>query len=122
MKIVQVEPGREPIAIEIDGSLEAMQEAVGGLIQALFPFDDPVALIANDDGKLLGLPANRALRDEAGRPYDILCGTFFLCGAPADCDHFTDLTDEQAEKYRALFQHPEMFLNMGGQIIVLPCG
>lgn len=121
MKIVQVEPGCEPTVTEIDSSLEAMQGVVGGLIQALFPFDDPVALIANDDGKLLGLPANRALRDETGKPYDILCGTFFLCGAPADCDHFTDLTDEQAEKYRVLFQHPEMFLNMGGQIIVLPC-
>ena len=120
MKILQIEPSSAPVVAEIDGSLEAMQEVVGGLIQALFPFDDPVALIANDDGKLLGLPANRALRDETGRPYDILCGTFFLCGAPAGCDHFTGLTDEQVEKYRALFQHPEMFLKIGGQIIVLP--
>ena len=122
MKIIQVEPGHKPVAREIDGSLEAMQGVVGGLIQALFPFNDSVALIANDDGKLMGLPANRALRDEAGKPYDILCGTFFLCGAPAGCNHFTDLTDEQIEKYRAQFQHPEMFLNMGGQILVLPCG
>ena len=120
MKILQIEPNRIPVVKEIDGSLEAMQEVVGGLIQALFPFDDPVALIANDDGKLLGLPANRALRDEAGEPYDILCGTFFLCGAPANYDHFTGLTDEQVEKYRAIFQHPEMFLKIGGQIIVLP--
>ena len=122
MKILQIEPNRIPVVKEIDGSLEAMQEVVGGLIQALFPFDDPVALIANDDGKLLGLPANRALRDEAGEPYDILCGTFFLCGAPANYDHFTGLTDEQVEKYRAMFQHPEMFLKIGGQIIVLPSG
>ena len=120
MKILQIEPSRAPVVAEIDGSLEAMQEVVGGLIQALFPFDDPVALIANDDGKLLGLPANRALRDETGKPYDILCGTFFLCGAPANYDHFTGLTDEQVEKYRAMFQHPEMFLKIGGQIIVLP--
>ena len=120
MKILQIEPSRAPVVAEIDGSLEAMQEVVGGLIQALFPFDDPVALIANDDGKLLGLPANRALRDETGKPYDILCGTFFLCGASANYDHFTGLTDEQVEKYRAMFQHPEMFLKIGGQIIVLP--
>lgn len=121
MKILQIEPSHVPVLTEIDGSLEAMQEVVGGLIQALFPFDDPVALIANEEGKLLGLPANRALRDEAGKPYDILCGTFFLCGAPAGCNHFTSLTDEQIKKYQVLFQHPEMFLNMGGQIIVLPC-
>lgn len=121
MRILQIEPSHVPVLMEIDRSLEAMQEVVGGLIQALFPFDDSVALIANEEGKLLGLPANRALRDEAGKPYDILCGTFFLCGAPADCNHFTSLTDEQIEKYRALFQHPEVFLNVGGQIIALPC-
>ena len=121
MRILQIEPNCVSVVKEIDGSLEAMQEVVGGLIQALFPFDDSVALIANDEGKLLGLPANRALWDETGNPYDILCGTFFLCGAPTDCDHFTSLTDEQIEKYRARFQHPEMFLNVGGQIVVLPC-
>ena len=120
MKILQIEPGRTPEAKEIDSTLEAMQEVVGGLIQALFPFEDPVALICNDEGKLLSLPANRALRDESGTIYDILCGTFFLCGAPPDSDHFDSLTDEQAEKYQKLFCQSEMFLNMGGQIIVLP--
>lgn len=39
-----------------------------------------MALICNDEGKLLGLPANRALRDSEGNLYDIVCGTFFLCG------------------------------------------
>ena len=121
MRILQIEPNSVPVVKEIDGSLKAMQEVVGGLLQAMFPFDEPVALIANDEGTLLGLPANRALWDETGKPYDILCGTFFLCGAPAESDHFDSLTDEQIEKYRARFQHPEMFLNVGGQIVVLPC-
>ena len=56
---------------EIDHTLSAMQELVGGTIQAVYPFDDPVALIANDEGKLLGLPWNRALTDDHGVPYDI---------------------------------------------------
>lgn len=55
-----------------------------------------------------------------GKPYDILCGTFFICGAPPDSDHFDSLTDKQVKKFEALFHQPEMFLKMGGQIIVLP--
>lgn len=120
MKILQIEPGRTPEVKEIDSSLEAMQDIVGGLIQVLYPFEDHVILVCNDEGKLLGLPANRALRDEKGRPYDILCGTFFICSTPPDSDHFDSLTDEQVEKFETLFHQPEMFLKMGGQIIVLP--
>ena len=120
MRILQIEPGRKPKVENIDSGLEAMQEAVGGTIQALYPYEDPVALICNDEGKLLHLPANRALRDENGVIYDIVCGTFFLCGAPTNCDHFDSLTDEQVERYQELFRQPETFLNVNGQIIVLP--
>lgn len=106
---------------EIDGSLESMQKVVGGLIQAIRPFDDPaVALICNDEGKLLNLPANRGLRDKNGQIYDIVCGTFFLCGAPADCDHFTSLATEQIERYRERFYTPEMFWGVDGHIVCLP--
>ena len=74
-----------------------MQRLVGGYIQAVYPFDDPVALICNEEGKLLGLPMNRTLRDERGVPYDIVCGTFFLVGIAED--DFASLTDWQIEKY-----------------------
>lgn len=121
MKILQIEPGRRPEVRKIDPSLKTMQSIVGGLIQALYPFDDPVALVCNDEGKLLGLPANRALRDEDGEVYDILCGTFFLCGAPADGDSFTSLTDKQMEKYQRRFQTPEMFVRVNGRLLILPC-
>ena len=120
MRILVVEPERRPEVKEIDGSLKSMQKIVGGYIQALYPFNDPVALVVNDDGKLLNLPANRGLRDENGRIYDIVCGTFFICGAPADCDHFTSLTTEQIEKYRDRFHTPEMFWGMDGRIVCLP--
>ena len=120
MRILIVEPERRPEVREIDGSLKSMQEIVGGLIQALFPFDEPLALVCNDEGRLLGLPANRELRDKNGRIYDIVCGTFFICGAPADSDHFTSLTPEQIERYRERFYTPEMFWGMDGRIVCLP--
>ncbi len=120
MRILVVEPGCRPELREIDGSLKSMQEIVGGLIQPMYPFDDPVALVCNDEGKLLGLPMNRGLRGEEGQIYDIVFGTFFLCGAPDDSDRFTSLTPEQTERYRERFYTPEMFLGMDGRIVCLP--
>ena len=120
MRILVVEPERRPEVREIDGSLRSMQEIVGGLIQTVYPFDDPVALVCNDEGKVMDLPANRGLRDENGQIYDIVCGTFFLCSAPADSDHFTSLTPEQIERYQKRFYAPEMFWGMNGRIVCLP--
>lgn len=120
IRVLVVEPERRPEVREIDGSLKSMQEVVGGWIQALFPFDETVALVCNDEGKILNLPANRGLRDETGQIYDIVCGTFFICGAPADCDHFTSLTQEQIERYRERFYIPELFCGADGHIICLP--
>ena len=79
MKIIVVEPQKKPVVREIDSGLESMQKVVGGSIEAVYPFEEPVALICNDEGKLLNLPLNRALRDENGTVYDIISGTFFLC-------------------------------------------
>ena len=120
MRVLVVEPERRPEAREIDGSLRSMQEIVGGLIQPVYPFNDPVVLVCNDEGKVMGLPANRGLRDEDGQIYDIVCGTFFICGAPADSDHFTSLTSEQIEQYSERFHTPEMFWGMNGRIVCLP--
>ena len=92
MKILLIEVNTEPRAVEIDGSLASMQELVGGLIEAVYPFNDPVALICNDEGKLIGLPQNRPLKHpETGEVYDAVYGTFFVCSAPADSENFESL-------------------------------
>lgn len=120
MRVLIVEPERRPEVREIEDSLNAMQEIVGGLIQSIYPFDEPVALICNDEGKMINLPMNRGLRDKSGQIYDIVSGTFFLCGAPADSDHFASLTPEQIEQYEKRFHTPEMFWGMDGYIVCLP--
>ena len=102
MNIVLVMPGKQPEAIEIDGSLESMQQIVGGLIQAIYPWADPVALVCNDEGKLLGLEPNRILMNEEGEVYDIICGTFFVCGIGRE--DFISLSPELMEKYRQVFE------------------
>lgn len=120
MKVIVVEPQKKPVVQNIDPGLESMQKIVGGSIEAVYPFADPVALICNEEGKLLDLPLNRALRDGDGEVYDIISGTFFLCAAPPDSEHFESLTDQQVKTYMERFSIPEMFLNVGGDLFVLP--
>ena len=120
MRVIVVEPRKKLIVQDIGSDLESMQKIVGGPIQAIYPFEEPVALICNEEGKLLNLPLNRALRDEEGNVYDIISGTFFVCAAPPDSDRFEGLTDQQVKTYIERFATPEMFLNVGGDLFVLP--
>ena len=120
MQVVVVEPKKKPMVQDIDAGLESMQQIGGGSIQAIYPFAESVALICNEEGKLLNLSLNRALRDDAGNVYDIISGTFFLCAAPPDSDHLAGLTDQQVKTYMKRFAMPEMFLNVGGDLFVLP--
>ena len=120
MQVIVVEPKKKPMVQDIGSDLESMQKTVGGSIEAVYPFDEPVALICNEEGKLLNLPLNRALRDDEGNVYDIISGTFFLCAAPPDSDRFAGLTDQQVKTYMERFAMPEMFLDVGGDLFVLP--
>jgi len=120
MQILVVESGKSPVITEIDGSLKEMQKIVGGTIQAIYPFPDEVALICNDEGRTLGLPLNRGLRDEHGNLYDIISGTFFLCGTPSDSGRLASLTEAQLEHFQKHFQKSEVLTHMGNRIICLP--
>ena len=91
---------------------------MGGDIGAAYPFRDPVALVCNDEGKLIGLDLNRGLRDENGELYDIMAGTFLVVGLGEE--DFASLSPELAQKYMEHFRQPEQFISLGGQIIALP--
>ena len=60
MNVLVVEPYKEPYEKEIEPGLESLQHEVGGDIEAVYPFDDPVAVICNEEGKLEGLQIGRA--------------------------------------------------------------
>lgn len=119
MRVLIVEPGKAPREVVIEHTLEAMQAVVGGPIQAVYPFEEPIALICNDEGKSLGLPWNRMLRDSSGEIYDIIAGTFFLCAAPKDSESFEGLTGDQIQAYSKRFAHSEYFLRTRQGLLVL---
>ena len=102
MKILIVEPQKPPYCKDISGTLEELQAIVGGYIQAIYPFDEPIALVCNEEGKLIGLPPNHLLCDKSGRVYDMICGTFFIVGLGAE--DFISLTDDAIKKYRQYFR------------------
>lgn len=116
--VLVVEPQKKPYAKEIGGDLKSLQHEVGGYIQAVYPFREPVALICNEEGKLSGKALNRALRDESGQIYDVVAGTFLIAGLGKE--GFVSLTPEQMEHFMQYFQTPEQFRMTNGKILVSP--
>lgn len=118
MTVLVIEPMKEPYAKEIDPGYRSLQKEVDGLIQAVYPYEDPVAIVCNDEGKLMGMELNRALRDEDGQIYDIVAGTFLVVGI--DDDDFGSLSPDMVQKYTDLFKQPEQFLQINGRIVAIP--
>ena len=114
MDVLLVSPGEYPKATE----LEDLQSAVGGYIECVYPFDEMVGLIVNEEGKLNGSSLNRALYSEEGKLVDILAGDFLVVGLTEDS--FGSLTPEQMQRYEQKFHQPETFVRMGKSIMALP--
>ncbi|MBR2258190.1 MAG: DUF3846 domain-containing protein [Blautia sp.] len=121
IKILVVEPLKVPKTVEIEHNLEEMRRIVGGAIACTYPWDDLVGLVHADDGIALGYPLNRSLETEDGKVYDIVPGTFFLCGLSTD--DFASIPDDMAEKYMKLFLYPEFFMRtLDGKLLRFKIG
>ena len=118
MNVLMVEPGKAPYETQIGDDLQSMQAVVGGYIEAVYPFEQPVALVCRESGKLDGLTLNRALRDADGDIYDIVAGNFFIVGL-GESD-FTDLPHELAEQFAEQFRQPEIFMHVDDKIVAAP--
>lgn len=81
ISVLYVEPGKYPRMMEIEDSLEAMQQLVGGDIEEYMPFDDEVAIVCNEEGKIRGEELNRAIYGQDKQMLDIIAGKFFVCYA-----------------------------------------
>ena len=101
IKVVIVEPHKNPTITTIKTKLENLQEAVGGLVE-IIDIEDNVCILCNEEGKLRGFEGNRALGE------DILVGNFYVCGSNNEGE-LTSLTDSQIEKYIQFFWEPQTF-------------
>lgn len=116
--VLLVEPNKYPEVKEIGTGLEALQQAVGGNIEVTYPFEDNVGLVVNEEGKINGMPLNRAVRDESGEVMDIVAGSFLVVGLTEDS--FGSLTQEQISKFEQEFHQPEAFVKMGRGVMAIP--
>ena len=107
LRVILCKPGETAEAIEIEDDLESMQELVGGLIQEYMPFHsetdpryDDVAIICNEEGKLMRLPPSRAITDEDGRVMDVIAGPFFICYAPLESERFLSMPEDLEHQFK----------------------
>lgn len=114
MNVLMVEPGYAPYEKELNG-LEEMQAAVGGLIQAIYPFEELVAVVCNEEGLINGMEFNRSMPGG----YEGVCGPFFVCGLEGE--NFCSLTPEQVKIYKKMFHKAELLVAAGkGGLVTLP--
>jgi len=118
MTVLLVKPNMYPQAVEIGCELEDLQQVVGGNIEAVYPFEEPVALVMNEEGKMNGCELNRALRDSDGNLYDIIAGDFLVVGLGEE--DFSSLSPELMKQFEERFHQPEMFVRMGRSIMAMP--
>lgn len=97
-----------PYEKEIENDLHAMQEIVGGRIESIFPYQERVTLVCNQEAHFMHLPFNRSV--EGGN--EGVFGTFFICGF--DNEDLCSLTDEQVKTYREKFKDAEILIGVKG--------
>lgn len=120
IKVLFIEPHKYPRVINLNDTLEDMQKLVGGDIEEYMPFDDDVAIVCNEEGKLNGEELNRAIYGDDGQLLDIIAGKFFICYAPIESERFLSMPDDLLKKYEKLFKYPERISVSDSKIEVKP--
>jgi len=111
--VLMIEPHRHPYLKTVEHTLENLQAMVGGYITATYPWEDPVALVADDDGIYKqDYEWNRYIDD-----YHFIRGKFFICGLSRE--DFDDIPEKLARKYAEMFWMPESFIKVGGGLMVI---
>lgn len=118
LDVLLVKPGMYPQQVQIDSGLAALQQAVEGDIEAAYYFEEPVAVIVHEEGKLNGSELNRAICDQDGNIVDIIAGNFLVVGLGEE--NFCSLSPELMQKFEEKFHQPEMFVRMGKSVMALP--
>lgn len=95
IRVLIVEPNREPYQKRINHTLEDMQNIVGGLLEYI-ELEHNVDLIYNEEGKIYNLQMNRAIQN------DIIAGTFFIAGQHKG--ETISLSKKQIKKYKKIFR------------------
>lgn len=97
IKVIVVEPNKEPYIKEIEHTLENLQSLVGGLIEFI-NLEDDIDIICNEEGKLKNLEFNRILGN------DIIAGTFIIAGVNQKKGATISIPENKIKKYLDMFK------------------
>lgn len=100
LRVVALEPGKPAYEAEVADHFRAFQQAVRGYFEAAYPFDNNAVLIANEEGLIHGMEANRMING------NLYVGPLFIIGDNGD-GNFCSLTDGQTQRYLMEFSQPE---------------
>ncbi len=114
LNVLFVEPLQPPKEIIISDSLSELQRLVEGNIECIYPFSDPVIIIANEEAKINNLKPNRGIYQD-DELVDIVAGSFLIVGDGEES--FESLTPEMIEKYSKEYEKPEKFYQLAGKIV-----
>ena len=106
IRVLVVEPEKDPEVRTIENSLEGIQQIVQGYIECVTLHDkagEDLVLICNEEGKIRNLQMNAIIPEID----DMIFGTFLIAGT--DRDEFASLTDEQ------IFEMNERFMLNNGR-------
>jgi hypothetical protein len=98
IRVVVVKPHIAAEVRQVVNDLAALQSIVGGYIETAV-LDTGETLVCNEEGRLLGLPANRVVT--LGRERQTIMGTFFVCAV--DGEEFASLSSVRAAEMAERF-------------------
>jgi hypothetical protein len=114
LKAIIIKPGKYARLKEIDPIYSVLRTLVGGNIEMTYPFgDEYLAVISNEEAKLLDLPPNRAARRADGTVADIYCGTMVVVALATEGE-YRDLTNKEAKMVLQMWGPPEDKDSWGG--------
>ena len=103
IKVLYVEPYKEPEELFIKNNLSEKRKLVDGNIEYAYLMDDyDIALICNDESKINGMQLNRDIG------HDVIFGPFLIVGYD-DSGEDRSLTEEQIKKYKEQFNEMSIY-------------
>lgn len=101
LKCLYITPHHTPIELNLEvNEYKVLRDAVLGTIEITRPFDDDIAIVGNDEAKLINMEGNRRVGT------GIYAGPMLIVGDNGSED-FVGLSQEQADRYMERFAEPE---------------
>jgi hypothetical protein len=112
IKALIVEQGEKPYVAEIENTLKAKQNIVGGYIECMELDDGKAVIVCNEEGKFFESPnrdiyLNDVYPNTDKEKFDTIYGTFMILEADYETGDFKSLSDENIKKYTERFEKQE---------------